>query len=36
MLEEDDGEFNDIIDEPGVLLGEELLINEFLHKESSD
>ena len=25
ILEEDDGEFNDIIDEPGVMLGEELL-----------
>lgn len=27
--EEDDGEFNDIIDEPGVMLGEELLSSEF-------
>ena len=35
-MEEDDGEFNDIIDEPGVMLGEELLVNEFILDESQD
>lgn len=33
ILEEDDGEFNDIIDEPGVMLGEELLVSDFLLEE---
>jgi hypothetical protein len=33
-LEEDDGEFNDIIDEPGIMLGEELLVSDFLLDES--
>ena len=30
ILEEDDGEFNDIIDEAGIMVGEEWLINEFI------
>lgn len=30
MIDEDDGEFNDIIDERGILLGEDLLVNEFI------
>lgn len=30
MIDEDDGEFNDIIDEHGILLGEDLLVNEFM------
>ena len=34
ILEEDDGEFNDIIDEPGIMLGEELLVSDFLLDES--
>ena len=34
ILEEDDGELNDIIDEPGIMLGEELLVNQFLSKNA--
>ena len=30
ILEEDDGEFNDIIDEQGIMVGEDWLINEFI------
>lgn len=30
ILEEDDGEFNDIIDEQGIMVGEEWLIHEFI------
>jgi hypothetical protein len=30
MIDEDDGEFNDIIDERGTLLGEDLLVSEFM------
>lgn len=30
MVEEEEGEFNDIIDEQGILVGEDLLINEFI------
>ena len=30
ILEEDDGEFNDIIDEHGIMVGEEWIINEFI------
>ena len=29
-MEEEEGEFNDIIDEQGILVGEELLMNEFI------
>lgn len=29
-MEEDDGEFNDIIDEQGIMVGEEWLIHEFI------
>jgi hypothetical protein len=29
ILEEDDGEFNDIIDEQGIMVGEEWLTHEF-------
>lgn len=28
-MEEDDGEFNDIIDQPGVLVGEDWLLSQF-------
>jgi len=30
MVEEEEGEFNDIINEEGILLGEDLLVNDFL------
>lgn len=30
MVEEEEGEFNDIIDEQGILIGEDLLVNEFI------
>jgi len=30
MVEEEEGEFNDIIDEQGILVGEDLLVNEFI------
>ena len=30
ILEEDDGEFNDIIDEQGIMVGEDWLISEFI------
>jgi hypothetical protein len=30
MVEEEEGEFNDIIDEHGILVGEDLLVNEFI------
>ena len=30
IVEEEEGEFNDIIDEQGILVGEDLLINEFM------
>lgn len=30
MVEEEEGEFNDIIDEQGILVGEDLLISEFI------
>lgn len=30
MFDAEDAEFNDIIDEQGVLVGEELLVNEFM------
>ena len=30
MFDAEDAEFNDIIDEQGILVGEELLVNEFL------
>lgn len=30
ILEEDDGEFNDIIDQEGILVGEDLLASEFM------
>ena len=34
ILEEEDGEFNDIIDEQGIMVGEEWLINEFILPET--
>lgn len=34
MFDAEDAEFNDIIDEQGVLVGEELLVNEFVANES--
>ena len=33
MFDAEDAEFNDIIDEQGVLVGEELLVNEFAADE---
>lgn len=30
MVEEEEGEFNDIIDEQGILVGEDLLVSEFI------
>lgn len=30
MVEEEEGEFNDIIEEQGLLVGEDLLVNEFI------
>lgn len=30
MVEEEEGEFNDIIEEQGLLIGEDLLVNEFI------
>lgn len=30
IVEEEEGEFNDIIDEQGILVGEDLLVNEFI------
>jgi hypothetical protein len=33
MFDAEDAEFNDIIDEQGILVGEELLVNEFLASE---
>ena len=30
MFDAEDAEFNDVIDEQGILVGEELLVNEFL------
>ena len=30
MFDAEDAEFNDIIDEQGILVGEDLLVNEFL------
>jgi hypothetical protein len=30
MIEGDEGEFNDIIEEQGVQVGEDWLVNEFL------
>ena len=35
MFDAEDAEFNDIIDEQGVLVGEELLVNEFLANPDS-
>lgn len=29
-VEEEEGEFNDIIDEQGILVGEDLLVSEFI------
>lgn len=34
-MEEEDGEFNDIIDEQGIMVGEEWLINEFILPQES-
>ena len=33
MFDAEDAEFNDIIDEKGVLVGEDLLVNEFAANE---
>ena len=30
MVEEEEGEFNDIIDEQGILVGEDWLVSEFI------
>ena len=30
ILEEDDAEFNDVIDHEGILVGEDLLMNDFV------
>jgi len=33
MVEEEEGEFNDIIDEKGILIGEDLLVSEFMSSQ---
>ena len=30
IVEEEEGEFNDIIDEQGILVGEDLLVNDYI------
>jgi hypothetical protein len=33
MFDAEDAEFNDVIDEQGILVGEDLLVNDFLAEQ---